>query len=132
MTREKPLTTSEILDSVEAQIASLEGSLSNKEDALAWLKDFRLPLASLSANALIGLVQSRISGTTDAVLTDSMRKLSAAELVQVLHTNAQAFQQIADERVREVALIFQTKNRLTEIAAKYVMSAILKLAGFAI
>lgn len=132
MSAEKPLTTPEILDRLEDQLDSLEGSLSDKDAAREWLREFRLPLASLSANALIGLVQSRVAGTTDAMLTASMRKLSASELVQVMHSNAAALQQIADERVREAALIQATKNKLSEIAAKYVMSAILKVAGFAV
>lgn len=123
------MTNEEILDALVAQIDTLDVPNMDSEAAKKWLSDFKIPLASMTTNALIGLVQSRVAGTSDAVLEETLRALSPAELNQVLRANVAALEKIKDERVREAVLIRHTHEKLTSIAASFVMNALLRVLG---
>lgn len=125
----KPMTNDEILAALEGQLAAVEIPTMDTEHAKKWLKDFRYPLASLTTNALIGLVQSRATGTSDAALEAALAKLKPAELNQVMKANLAALDQIKDQRVREAALLRATHQTLSSVAASFVMNGLLRVLG---
>lgn len=125
----KPLTNDEILTALEGQLAAIEIPTVDTEHAVKWLKDFRIPLASMTTNALIGLVQSRASGTTDAALEATYRKLKPAELNQVMKANLAALETIKDQRVREAALLRATHETLSSVAASFLMKGLMGVLG---
>lgn len=123
------LTNEQVLDHVEAQLNSLEMATTDSEHAKQWLKDTRLPLLSLSVNSLVALVHSRVHGTTDAHLRSLLRNLTPDELNAALGANAGELDRIANERVREAALVNTAKARLSSVAANYIINAMMHVAG---
>jgi hypothetical protein len=123
------LSNEEILDALGKQIDAIEIPNLDSESAKAWLKDFRLPLASLTTNALIGLVQVHESGTSDQELEEVLSHLTPSELNQVLKVNLAALNKITSQRVREAALLRATTMKLTTSAASMLMSGLLRVLG---
>lgn len=123
------LTNEQIIAAMEAQLAAIDLPTVDSESAKAWLKDFRLPIASLTTNALVGLVRSRLSPTSDADLAAHLRALSASDLNQVMKANAATLAKISSERAREVALIRLTHEKITTSAASILMAALTKTLG---
>lgn len=125
----QPMTNDEVVAAVEEQLTKLD--LPNMDSAKAkdWLKGFRLPLASLTTNALVALVHSREQGVSDDALRAMYRGLTPAELNAVMAANADTLDKIASEGAREAAIWRVTRETLTAGAASYIMSGLLQVLG---
>lgn len=124
-----PMTTDQILDAVEAQLAKLDLTTIDSHEAATWLKDFRIPLASMTTNALVGLIAAHEKGVSEAQLEELYATLTPDELNAVVAANAQTLAKIASERAREVALWRAAQNKLTTAASSIVMGALLSVLG---
>lgn len=123
------MTSDQVLDALTAQLNALEMPNLDSEEAKKWLKDFRIPLASMTVNALVGLVQSRVTDTSDDVLEAMFDKMKPAEINQVLKANLTVLDKIKDQRIREAVLIRATTTTLTSVAASFLMSAFMGVLG---
>lgn len=124
-----PMSSEEILKKVEDQLNTLDLPNTDSEAAKAWLKEFRVPLASMTVNAIVGLVAAHEKGISDVQLEAMYRRLNPSELNSVLKANAATLEKITSERAREVALWRLTKAKVTTAATSFIMSALLSVLG---
>lgn len=130
-TPQGPMTNEQVLDAVGKQIEAIDLQTVDTEAAKAWLKEFRVPLASMATNTIVDLIKTRAAGVSDAALEAAYAKLKPAELNAVMKANVATIDKLASQAAKEAALIRLTQEKLTTSAASFAMNALMKVLGVA-
>jgi len=114
----------DLLDGVAQKLSDLNLENSDAKNVQAWWLEYRNAIAAMSLGQLLGILQSRFVGTTEAELLVLYRGLSPAELHAVLTASARTLSQITSERGREAALLRLAGTKLSPAAAQMLINAL--------